>query len=124
MMSLMTSIRRHQQNSKWTINTGDDVNVVSETKINCNVEFFGLSPEMTDLYDTEVEIKDGAGLPELIAALRRKVRTLEGQVIMPDKDMLQEGFAFNINGEFHFEDEDIHIGKWDRVVLILLSAGG
>ena len=98
--------------------------MVSETKINCNVEFFGLSPEMTDLYDAEVEINDGAGLPELIAALRRKVPTLEGQVIMPDKDMLQKGFAFNINGEFHFEDEEVHVGKWDRVVLILLSAGG
>lgn len=98
--------------------------MVSETKINCNVEFFGLSPEMTNLYDVDVEINEGAGLPGLIAALKRKVPTLVGQVIVPDKDLLQEGFAFNINGEFHFEDEDVHIGKWDRVVLLLLSAGG
>ncbi len=100
--------------------------MVSETKINCTVEFFGTPTEATpNIIEADVEITEGAGVPELIRALRKKVPTLEGQVFVPGEDRLQEAYAFNINGEFFVDaGEGAKIKKWDRVVLILLSAGG
>jgi len=42
------------------------------------VQMFGLPPEITDLREIEVELKDGANLADVIAALRNQIPSLEG----------------------------------------------
>ena len=98
--------------------------MISGTKINCTVEFFGMPPGTTDLPKVDIEVGDGAGIPELVATLRQAIPTLDGPVISAGEERLLESFAFNINGEFYFGDAEVHVRKDDRVVLILLAAGG
>jgi molybdopterin converting factor small subunit len=72
----------------------------------------------------EVELKDKAGLTDVIAALRRKISKLEGTVILTGEDKLTEHYAFNINGRFYIDDKEIRIRSGDRVGLLALATGG
>jgi len=92
--------------------------------IRCVVEMFGLPPEITELREVGVELKDRASLGDLIAALRRKIPALEGRVIRAGEDRLTQYYAFNINGRFHFDDSKLQLQDGDRVVLLLLASGG
>ena len=84
----------------------------------CTVEMFGLSDEITGLRKVEVELRDGASLGALIAALRREIPALEGCVICDGEDRLTEYYAFNINGRFYFDDRELQIQDGDHVVLL------
>lgn len=92
--------------------------------IRCIVELFGLSKEITELSEVEVELNDGASLRDIIAALRRKMPTLEGRVIRAGEDRLTEYYAFNVNGRFYFEDINLQLQNDDRVALLSLATGG
>ena len=88
------------------------------------VEMFGLPYEITGLREVEVELKDGVSLGDIIAALRRKVPALDGIVIRAGEDRLTENFAFNINGQFYFDDRNPQIKKEDHLVLLTLATVG
>jgi molybdopterin converting factor small subunit len=90
----------------------------------CTVEMFGLSPEITELREVEVKLKDGASLGDVVAALRRKIPALEGGVICAGEDRLTEFYAFNINGCFYAGDEEVQLKDGDRVALLTLATGG
>jgi hypothetical protein len=90
----------------------------------CTVQMFGLPQQVTSLPQVEVEIKEGASIPELVMALRNALPSLKGPVIAPGEARLNESYAFVVNGEFQSNDSEIRLHNGDRVVLILLAVGG
>ena len=90
----------------------------------CVVGMFGLSDEVTELREVEVELKDGASLGDVIAALRREIPALEGEVIRAGEERLTEHYAFNINGRFYSDDSELQLQDGDRVALLILATGG
>ena len=85
---------------------------------------FGLSHDVTELREVEVELENGARLRDMIAALRREIPALEGDVIRAGEDRLTEYYAFNVNGRFYMDDNELQIQHSDRVALLLLATGG
>jgi len=88
------------------------------------VQMFGLPREVTELREVEVELKDGASLGDVVAALKREIPALEGHVICAGGDRLMEHYAFNINGRFYSEDGEVQIQDGDRILLLTLATGG
>ncbi|GAI05281.1 unnamed protein product [marine sediment metagenome] len=72
----------------------------------------------------EVELKDGASLGDVIAALRREIPALEGRVIRTGENRLMEQCAFNINGRFYLDDREVQLQNGDRILLLTLATGG
>ena len=92
--------------------------------IRCMVQLFGLPHEITELREVEVELKDGANLRDIIAALRREIPALEGHAIHAGENRLMEHCAFNINGRFYLDDREFQLQDGDRVSLLTLATGG
>ena len=90
----------------------------------CVVQMFGLPSEITELYEVEVELRDGANMAEVIAALREKIPALEGPVIRPGEDRLEELYKFNVNGHFYFDGMDFQLHAGDRIALLVPATGG
>jgi len=95
----------------------------TEPLMKFTVEMFGLSP-FTEDNSVQVELKEGASVADLVAALRQKMPSFRGRVIMPDRDRLVENYGFYVNGEFVTEEGHVLLKKGDRIVLILLATGG
>ena len=87
--------------------------------IKCTVEMFGNSSGTLS-----VELKDGAGLADLIAALRRQFPALMVGVIDETENGLMDGYAFDINGRFYVGDEEARLQDGDYVGLVGLVVGG
>jgi len=92
--------------------------------IEYTVELFGLSSETTALREVQVELKNGASLTDLVAALRRKIPALEGGVIRTGEDRLSDYYAFNINGRFYVDEGEPELHNGDHIMLLALSLGG
>ena len=90
----------------------------------CIVQLFGLPHEVTELREVEVELKDGANLGDVIAALRREIPALEGRVIRAGENRLMKHLAFNINGRFYLDDREVQLQHGDRILLLTLATGG
>jgi molybdopterin converting factor small subunit len=90
----------------------------------CVIGLFGLPRGIVAGHQVEVELKDEAGLTDIIAALRRELPKLEGPVIRAGEDKLTEHYAFNINGRFYTDDKEIRIRSGDKIALLALAAGG
>ncbi len=90
----------------------------------CVVQLFGLPHEVTALQEVEVELKDGANLGDVIAALRHEIPALEGSVIRAGENRLMEHCAFNINGRFYLDDKEIQLQDGERILLLTLATGG
>ena len=88
------------------------------------IRMFGIPQQITNLSEVEVELENGAGIEEVIAALRNKVPALEGPVILRGEDRITENYAFVINGQFQPIDSEIRIQNGDRIALVLLAVGG
>ena len=85
---------------------------------------YGLSRKITELREVEVEVRDGAGMAEVIAALREKVPSLEGPVFRSGEDRLEEQYKFNINGQFYYAGMDFELHPGDRIALLVPMTGG
>jgi molybdopterin converting factor small subunit len=85
---------------------------------------YGLPGEITEKREVEVELSDGAGMAEVVAALREKVPALEGRAIVPGEDRLADEYKFNINGTFYFAGMDFKLKKGDRIALLVPMTGG
>jgi len=90
----------------------------------CIIGLYGLPRGIVNGHQVEVELKDEAGLTDVIAALRSKIPKLEGPVIRAGEDKLTEHYAFNINGRFYMDDKEIRVRSGDKVGLLALAAGG
>jgi molybdopterin converting factor small subunit len=85
---------------------------------------YGLQREITELRQVEVELPEGATMPEVIAAMREKIPSLEGPVIRPGEDRLVEQYKFNLNGRFYFDGQDFELKPGDRIALLVPMTGG
>jgi molybdopterin converting factor small subunit len=90
----------------------------------CTIHIYGLPREIADVRQVEVQLKDGAGMAEVVAALRAKVPELEGHVTRPGEDRLMDYFKFNINGKFYFDGMDFQLQSGDRIALLMPVTGG
>jgi hypothetical protein len=88
------------------------------------VEMYGIPQNITQQYKTAVDLEDGAGLKDVIQALKRQVPALEGPVICQAQDRLTEAYSFIINGQSQPGDGNIRIQPNDRIVLVLMATGG
>ena len=88
------------------------------------IPMYGLAREITELREVEVELREGTTMPEVIAAMREKIPSLEGPVLRPGEDRLVEQFKFNINGKFYFDGQDFKLKKGDRIALLVPMTGG
>jgi molybdopterin converting factor small subunit len=85
---------------------------------------YGLMREITEQRQVEVELPEGATMPEVIAAMREKIPSLEGPVIRPGEDRLVSQFKFNLNGRFYFDGQDFKLQSGDRIALLVPMTGG
>jgi molybdopterin converting factor small subunit len=90
----------------------------------CVIPMYGLPREITELREAEVELNEGAGMAEVIAALKEKVPALEGPVIRKGENRLAEQYKFNLNGRFYFDGQDFKLHKGDRIALLVPMTGG
>jgi molybdopterin converting factor small subunit len=85
---------------------------------------YGLRREITEQREVEVELKEGATMAEVIAAMRAKIPSLEGPVIRQGEDRLVDQYKFNINGKFYFDGQDFTLHSSDRIALLVPMTGG
>jgi hypothetical protein len=88
------------------------------------VQMYGLSHEITDLREVEIELPDKAGMNEVLAAMKKAIPPLEGTVIVPGTTSLMDLYKFNINGRFYFEGMDFQLHPGDRIALLIPAMGG
>ncbi|MHB8104083.1 MAG: MoaD/ThiS family protein [Dehalococcoidales bacterium] len=88
------------------------------------IPMYGLRREITEQREVEVELREDATMPEVIAAMRAKIPSLEGPVIRPGEDRLVEQYKFNINGKFYFDGQEFNLSKGDRIALLVPMTGG
>ena len=93
-------------------------------KFKCVIPFYGLSRELTTLRQVEVELTDGAGMAEVIGAIKEKVPSLNGPVFKQGENKLVEYYKFNINGKFYFQDMEFQLHPGDRIALLVPLAAG
>jgi molybdopterin converting factor small subunit len=85
---------------------------------------YGLQREITELRQVDVELPEGATMPQVIAAMRDKIPSLEGPVIRPGENRLAEQYKFNLNGHFYFDGQDFKLQTGDRIALLVPMTGG
>ena len=88
------------------------------------VEMFGLPYEIAGRREVEIKVEDGASLGDIIAALRREIPALEGNIIRAGEDRLDERYMFNINGRFYLDNEELKLKDGDRLRLLTLATAG
>jgi molybdopterin converting factor small subunit len=88
------------------------------------IPMYGLPREITEKREVEVELRDGATMPEVIAAMKEKVPALEGPVIRRGEDRLVELYKFNVNGKFYFDGQNFELHPGDRIALLIPMTGG
>jgi molybdopterin converting factor small subunit len=88
------------------------------------IPMYGLPYEITSLREVEVTLPEGAGMARVVAALRDKVPALEGPVVRPGTDRLQEQYKFNLNGTFYYDGQDFTLRPGDRIALLVPVTGG
>jgi hypothetical protein len=88
------------------------------------VEMYGIPQEVTRQNKVELELKDDAGLKDIIAGLRQKIPAMDGMVFQRGQDRLTDYYSLIVNGQFQPADSNVRIGKDDRIVLVLLAIGG
>jgi molybdopterin converting factor small subunit len=92
--------------------------------LKCTVPMYGLPYEITTLREDEVELEDGAGMADVITALRQRVPALRGLVFRPGEDRLRELYKFNVNGQLHFGGTDFKLRPGDCITLLVPVTGG
>ncbi|MCJ7604809.1 MAG: MoaD/ThiS family protein [Dehalococcoidales bacterium] len=90
----------------------------------CKIPMYGLPYEITTLREVDVELNEGAGMAEVVGALREKAPSLEGPVIRTGLNRLEENYKFNINGTFYYDGQDFKLNPGDRIALLVPVTGG
>ncbi len=88
------------------------------------VEMFGLPYSISGVREVKLDLEDDAKLTDVVGALRREIPKLEGEVIGPGSNYLMEGFTFNINGRFFYDDRDLTLNENDHIILLTLATIG
>ncbi|OGO43023.1 MAG: hypothetical protein A2137_06830 [Chloroflexi bacterium RBG_16_58_8] len=88
------------------------------------IPMYGLPYEITTVREVAVELNDGAGMAEVIAAMKEKVPSLDGPVFRAGESRLEENYKFNINGHFYYAGMDFQLHSGDRIALLVPVTGG
>ena len=88
------------------------------------IYIYGLPREIADVREVQVELNEGAGMSEVVGALREKVPALEGPVIRTGENRLRQLYKFNINGTFYYDGQDFKLQPEDRIALLMPVTGG
>jgi len=88
------------------------------------IPMYGLPYEITTVREVAVELNDGAGMAEGIAAMKEKVPSLDGPVFRAGESRLEENYKFNINGHFYYAGMDFQLHSGDRIALLVPVTGG
>jgi molybdopterin converting factor small subunit len=91
---------------------------------NITIPMYGLPYEITTQSSLTLELKDGASMADVIAAMREKAPALNGTVFRRGEDRLAEQYKFNINGHFYFDGSDFRLHPGDRIALLVPVTGG
>jgi molybdopterin converting factor small subunit len=90
----------------------------------CLVELYGLSRDTTSLRSVDVELRDGAGMADVIEALREKIPALDECAFRPGEGRLADLYKFNMNGRLYYDGMDFQLHSGDHIALLTLIAGG
>jgi molybdopterin converting factor small subunit len=90
----------------------------------CVIYMYGLAQEITTLREVEVELEEGAGMADVIAAMKEKIPALQGPVIRIGENRLGELYKFNVNGHLYFDGMDFQLHSGDRIALLPPVTGG
>ena len=85
---------------------------------------WGLPREVSGKSQVDISLEDGAGLREVVSTLKRELPALTGAVLNPHDDRLEDTCAFNLDGRFLGEGEDVSLHDGDRIRLLTLATGG
>jgi hypothetical protein len=88
------------------------------------IEMYGIPQNITRQYKMAVDLQDEASLKDVVLALKRQIPALEGPVICPGQDRLNEEYTFIVNGQSQPGESNIRIQRNDRIVLVLMATGG
>ena len=88
------------------------------------IPMYGLPYEITTVREVAVELNDGAGMAEVIAAMKEKVPSLDGPVFRAGESRLEENYKFNISGHFYYAGMDFQLHSGDRIALLVPVTGG
>ncbi len=88
------------------------------------VELFGLARHLTGAKVASVEVREGATLREVSAALGELYPQLVGPIIKPQVVDLESPYVFSLDGRTVPPSLDYVVGPEDRLVLMFVPAGG
>ena len=88
------------------------------------IHIYGLPKDISDMREIEIELNDGAGMNEVVGAMKEKIPALEGPVIREGENRLAEYYKFNINGNFYFDGMEFELNEGDRIALLMPMPGG
>ena len=100
------------------------ISMETQNTFKCVIPFYGVSREVTTVRQVEVDLVNGAGMAEVIAAIKEQVPSLDGPVFRKGENRLEEQFKFNINGQFYFDGMDFQLHPDDRIALLVPMTGG
>ncbi len=93
--------------------------------ITCIVEFYGQSYELAGRKEAVLKLeKNKAGIPDMVAALRKEVPALDGFVLKEGQDSLMDNQVLNINGQFYHNGDEIILRDDDRIRVLTIATGG
>jgi molybdopterin converting factor small subunit len=93
--------------------------------ITCTIELYGISTELAGINEVVLELPGmDAGMKEVVMALKHRLPELDGIVIKKDKYLLADDQAFNIDGRFYTNIDEITIHDGDRIRLLTAATGG
>jgi molybdopterin converting factor small subunit len=90
----------------------------------CKVYMYGLPHEVTEVRAVEFDINEGAGMADIVSAMKSQLPVLEGPVIRTGENRLEEQYKFNVNGHFYFDGMDFQLQPGDRIALLTPATGG
>lgn len=88
------------------------------------IPMYGLPRELTTVREVEAELPEGAGMADVVAALKAALPQLEGPVIRSGTNRLEENYKFNLNGHFYYAGMDFKLQPGDRIALLVPVTGG
>jgi molybdopterin converting factor small subunit len=88
------------------------------------VEFFGLPRRLSGAKQTTVDVKRGATLRDVVAALAKEFPSFLGDLIDPHTYNLHEPYFFNIDARHVPRSLDYQPKEGERLLLLFLEAGG
>ena len=92
--------------------------------VSCTVELFGMARMLAKTKMVDVELPHQATLSDVFSELAKKLPTLVGRVITPEKNQLVSGCACNVNGLDFVRNATAKVKSGDRILILSADAGG